>query len=122
MTRKKRSKKKKEPEPEPIPEAVIPELEEPVIVVTATDKVEEPKIVKLEPITEEEPPTVKQPFNDPNTEESTDMNEEIIFSIAQLPTPLMAPTQRQYGEEFLPEYTKIRSKLRRLAGLANGLP
>ena len=91
----------------------------------------------LEPVTDEESTEVKQSFIDPATitaetpftpeevanleEEPTNM-EEIQFAVAQLPTPLIVYTQRQMGEEFMPEYSRIRHKLRRLVGLTNGLP
>jgi len=105
-------------------------------------------VKKLEPVTEEEPIIVSQPFTDPTqTEEinvmpgilaevpeSTEtpfkpeelinltdkyrrMDAETEAAIAELPEALLNPTQRQHMTEFYPTYSRIRSKLRRLAGL-----
>ena len=95
-------------------------------------------VKELEPVNDEEPTTVKQSYVAPETilvvnnrQEDTpilkdapdsDVWEDLQFAVAELPSPLFMPTQRQYGEEFLPEYTRVRNKLRRLAGLLNGMP
>lgn len=82
-------------------------------------------VKKLETVTEEEPVEVLQPFTDPTQiEEITTLEEvptvdgdAIISAIAELPEPILTPTQRQYMTEFYPTYSGVRSKLRRLAGL-----
>ena len=94
------------------------------------------KVEPLEKIVDEESTEVKQPFVDPakiieiETVDIPNVPEPPIIdndnaiellklkdAVFDLPEPLMVPTQRQYGEEFLPAYIKVRSKLRRLAGL-----
>ena len=113
--------------------------------VSLVTKLEKPVVKILEPIVEEPEVTVKQPFSTPmSIYAKTLSSEEIdkirvveldasafngipeeVFTTAkmfdavnELPEPLMSPTQRQYGEDFLPLYIKSRNKLRRLAGLS----
>ena len=111
-------------------------------------KTEKPEVVKLPKVTEEESVVVKQPFTDPTKDtalfekivtelEEIDKEEKkdvvfntpelsyddkqdlkILDAIMELPSPLMTPTNRQYGEQFLPDYIRVRNKLRRLAGLS----
>ena len=53
----------------------------------------------------------------PKIEPSYRVPVEVEEQIYRLPYPLVEPTQKQYGEDFLPVYIKVRSKLRRLVGL-----
>jgi len=122
MGKRKSRKKKKESQTEPeVKVSIKPDRSGSEVLVAKVDS--------LEPIEDEEPMEVKQSFTDPTQNESGepkheegDSWEDVQFAVAELPSPLLTPTQRQYGEEFLPEYTKIRNKLRRLVGLLNGLP
>jgi len=108
-------------------------------------KTEKPEVVKLPKVTKEEKLVVKQPFTDPTKEvvfapipSVEDLKVElenreklidaipyddkqrlkIVDTVMELPAPLMTPTNRQYGEQFLPDYIRVRNKLRRLAGLS----
>jgi len=84
-------------------------------------------VIIFEEITEEPAVEVKQPFTDPSGEVTpivaTTVDElvikmgEITKTIGELPEAVNNPSNRWYGEEFLPEYLKTRNKLRRLAGL-----
>lgn len=53
----------------------------------------------------------------PKIEPSYRVPVEVEQAILELPAPLSMPTQREYGEEFLPVYVKTWNKLRRLVGL-----
>ena len=107
-------------------------------------ELKKPKVKRFEPIVEEPELTVKQPFSTPMSIYAKTLSSEeidqirvveldasvfngipddvfqqakVLDAINELPEPLMSPTQRQYGEDFLPLYIKSRNKLRRLAGL-----
>ena len=123
MRKRKSRKKKKESQTEPeVKVSIKPDRSGSEVLVA--------KVESLEPIEDEEPTEVKQPFTDPTQNEDAgepkheegNSWEDVQFAVAELPSPVLTPTQRQYGEEFLPQYTKIRNKLRRLTGLLNGLP
>ena len=53
----------------------------------------------------------------PRKEASYNVPVEVEEAIRELPAPISVPTQREYGEEFLPQYVKTWNKLRRLVGL-----
>jgi len=97
--------------------AVLVSRKEGVQLVTELEK---PEVTVLEQIVEEPEVTVKQPFTEPVFNvipEDIFQQAKVLDAVNELPKPLMAPTQRQYGEDFLPLYIKSRNKLRRLAGL-----
>jgi len=82
---------------------------------------EDPVVEKLEPIVDEEPDIVKQPFSEPvvnDIPEEVFQQAKLYDAIRELPEPLFTYTQKSMGEDFMPTYARLRSKLRRLAGIS----
>jgi hypothetical protein len=76
----------------------------------------EPTVEVFPTITDEPQLEFKQPFIEPIMEQPH-LTYDVADAIAELPEAHIVPTDRWYGEEFLPKYIQVRAKLRRLANI-----